>query len=160
MSFQVHKVGLGPNWAIDQYETQLCKPRDGIGRAHVYDCRTKAGYIMTVRFSYQTPNGNYIRGHSSGTACLLCYIVQTTKHCMPFHVNCLRRERGLTGGQKVQNSNCFRFFLSNFHSILKICGDAVHPNYTQVKMVKKQETWSSLRISYSREWMCSTPTSV
>ena len=45
-------------------------------------------------------------------------------------------ERSLTGGQKLKNiknkNNYFRlFFLSNFHSFVKILGE-VHPNYQQV----------------------------
>ena len=38
---------------------------------------------------------------------------------MPFNITAYA-ERGLTVGQKVQNRIYFRFFLSRFHSLMKM----------------------------------------
>ena len=67
---------------------------------------------------------------------------------MPFNITAYA-ERGLTVGQKVQNRIYFRFFLSRFHSLMKMFWNVVHPTHIQVTTMYEEPTRPSARGIFS-----------
>ena len=111
-------------------------------------------YVIRYKGFHFSWNSRFLRDDFSSATrpipALLCYIVHNTKHCMPFHIYGLRRERS-DRGAKGSKWQLFSLFLFNFHPLMTMFGYEVYPNYTQVTTKYEEPTRPSARGIFSRK---------